>query len=282
MSVITLLPILYTKLFIGCISAIAFIIFVFTFYQLCIQDASSLVNSTYRNLTIIAILAYTLTSSIDFIHLSIFGDNRGDLSVMIIMLCADIFYFLGNTCFYILILLRIAKPFELNKYIYYAIISFISIATIASGWFCVGIFAPKLIWLGTSIILSAADLLLNSLLLIIFICKMRMTVNNIDSESSKETQINVNLMTNVMIKHSVLFGMATIMNQTFIATVILKDSKILLLGTQQYFIRAIENMVNILALWLTLQINYNKYICMCKCCHLCVSKYCMKHASTLE
>ena len=32
----------------------------------------------------------------------------------------------------------------------------------------------------------------------------------------------------------------------------------------------------VLILWLLLRVNYDKYICLCKGCHICIAKCCFK------
>ena len=43
-----------------------------------------------------------------------------------------------------------------------------------------------------------------------------------------------------------------------------------------YTSRSIENAINIAILWLPLKVNNEKYICLCKCWHKCILKFCMK------
>lgn len=45
-----------------------------------------------------------------------------------------------------------------------------------------------------------------------------------------------------------------------------------IIGSLQSF----EVTVNVLVLWLILRANYNKYISLCKWCHICVAKCCFK------
>ena len=45
----------------------------------------------------------------------------------------------------------------------------------------------------------------------------------------------------------------------------------------KYCIRTLENITNVLVLWLILRINYNKYICLCRWCHQCIGSCCFKN-----
>ena len=49
-----------------------------------------------------------------------------------------------------------------------------------------------------------------------------------------------------------------------------------------YSERALENIVNVIVLWLILRVNYNKYICLCGCCHKCIGKCCFKNMDTIN
>ena len=40
--------------------------------------------------------------------------------------------------------------------------------------------------------------------------------------------------------------------------------------------RSVENTINVIILWLVLEVNSDKYVCLCKCCHSCILKNCMK------
>ena len=41
-------------------------------------------------------------------------------------------------------------------------------------------------------------------------------------------------------------------------------------------VRAIENVFNVIILWLVIRINNDKYLFLCKCWHICILRYCMK------
>eukprot|EP01084_Bolivina_argentea_P180782 312325_1 len=255
--------------------------------ELCIKDSSEWINKLYRNLTIIAMVAYTLTSIGDFVQLLVFDSTLIAVQLKyirgVLLVAKDVIYFFGNTVFYILILFRVSQPLQLNKYIYYTILLLICIAAIASICYCITVFMFYLLpdifasYLSINDVLpvewtiSVTDFVLNVVLLTIFGWKLRNLVNNVTIDSDTAVN-NVYLITNVMIKHSILFGIATIMNQSFILSDVLvganSDYNDITMSIG-YSLRAVENITNVLVLWLVLRINYGKYICVCKYCHLC-------------
>ena len=106
-------------------------------------------------------------------------------------------------------------------------------------------------------------------------------MQKIDPLLSEQAERNVNIITNVMIKNSILFGMAIIFNQCFYGSLLymyLSDqySSVTFRYSLPYSLRAIETISNIYILWLNLRINYRHYIHICKWCHLCASK-CFQH-----
>eukprot|EP00483_Globobulimina_turgida_P011456 UN11478 len=113
---------------------------------------------------------------------------------------------------------------------------------------------------------------------------MRGTISNIDPLVSLEAATSVNLITNVITKHSVLFGFAILVNQGFfisqMITNFLKINDSLINQCMNYMLRGLENVTNVLVLWLVLRINYDEYICFCKYCHFCVTRCCFKQIDT--
>ena len=105
---------------------------------------------------------------------------------------------------------------------------------------------------------------------------MKNTVSGADTTVSMEIQKSVNLISNTVTKHCVLFGIAMIMNQAFLVVDLhgnATNSFIYSWYKQFAFsVRALENLVNIAVLWLVLRINYDKYICLCGSCHRCMGK----------
>eukprot|EP01084_Bolivina_argentea_P159554 277868_1 len=265
------------------------------FYSLYIKDSSIWINRTYRNLTMISMLSFTMTSIGDCIHLKLFSESISQNSIIVSNISEnitkasiDFIYFVGNIVFYILILLRISQPFELKSCIYYSLVILILISAIVSIFYCAAVFfilsteRQITYTIPASIALSIDDFILNSVISFIFIDKMRKTIANIDPTVSETAEKNVNLIVNVIIKHSVLFGFAIFVNQGWAIMNILTTTysvEVFKLG-MEYCVRALENLTNILVLWLMLRINYNKYICICKYCHLCIGQWCMEHSKT--
>ena len=179
---------------------------------------------------------------------------------------ADGFYYVGDIMFYILILLRIYVPFEVKKCTLYFLLSMIFIFCATAIFFYPNAFYPMLdLWI-ISIILTSTDFILNATILTIFILKMRGMISNLDPLVSMQAQKNINLMSNTVTKHSVLFGLAMILNQAFYLVVWYVEFHALFSRdwiNGMYCVRAIENTVNVIVLWLVLRINYKKYICFC-------------------
>ena len=118
----------------------------------------------------------------------------------------------------------------------------------------------------------------------VFASKMRHMIIDVGPSLSTQVERNVNLISHTLIKHSLLFGIAMIMNQCFfIADLYLgiadayEDIWFLYIV---YSMRSLENVTNILVLWLVLRVNYEKYICLCKPCHKCIGKCCFKNVDT--
>ena len=103
---------------------------------------------------------------------------------------------------------------------------------------------------------------------------------NINPISTPE-EVNANVLSNTVVRHSLLFGITMIINQSFFSMWIYINTDNLL--DTMYFLqvqyllwslRALENLVNVLVLWLILRINYHRYICLCKYCHAFIGKCC--------
>eukprot|EP01084_Bolivina_argentea_P274519 467942_1 len=267
-----------------------------TMHQLCFKDSSEWINPTYRNLTIIVMVSFTCSSMTDLIHMILrwfifTAPKTYTLELMIVCFAAGL-YFVGDLIFYILILLRIYVPFQVNKCIIYCLLFIIVTSFIFSIFYCICIFywatIPLWYWEAIRIALSVDDMILNLVILILFVHKMRKTVNNIDlSVITKDIERTVHVLSNVVAKHSLLFGIAVIINQGFflLGVYVTVDRSIFFDAILQmrllYSIRGLENVINTFVLWLILQANYNKYICLCKWCHIGISKCCFKNIDTV-
>ena len=281
-------PHLLVIIWVAIVSIATTVISICTVYRLCRPDSPKWIDKTYRNLTIIVTILFTASAIWDFLHILLISPL---LSITItptieniITFAASATYLIGDNSFYVLILMRIYVPFELSKCITYfltfcMVIFFVDI--IVWCWGCFGMsFAGGLEWLIIHSITMIIDLILNVTVFTVFISKMRRMITDIDASLSREAARNVNLISNTIIKHSILFGVAMIINQSFYSVCVYGDT--LVLWTYEefkdivYSVRGLENIVNIVVLWLLLRVNYDQYICFCGCCHRCIGKCCFK------
>ena len=259
---------------------------IYTLFQLCDKNILNSINKLYRILTILCILSFTICSNLDLCHTIIrfiyfpTCGNGIQLETISIVIITGLYYF-AEISFYLLLLARIYNAFKLKKVIIYILITFIIIFAAIAITVCslIVIFLGKNVsaWdrmskylMLTSII---TDSIINILFFIVFIHQMMQTVTDLDIESTMYQKI-----TNILTKHMVLFGIAIITNESwflymFIATY---SGFNFVENISGYEARAMETMVNVIALWLVLNINHDKYIFWCRCCHLTVSKCCIK------
>ena len=255
-----------------------------TLYELyCNGDALLWISKSQRNLIVIIMISFTLTSVTDLTHITLRYINPS-LPKQPFYFVADGLYFFGNILFYILVLLVIALPFEMSKWakrILSFIIFIFAVTSIVYLAFCFLYPDQDIHWAFITTTLSIEDIILSPFILLIFICKMKKTIIHIDPTLSIETEQNVDLMSNVITKHVVLFGMAMIVNQGFYTAVTVTSQQAQYYQVVHYYIaymvRGVENVTNIFILWLILRINYDKYIKYCKCCHKCIGKCCFKN-----
>ena len=260
----------------------------YSFYQLFWRDSSAWINSTYRNLTIMIMICFTFTIALLLFWIleNYLYKQFDDVVMDIILVVKDTFYYCGNCMFYVLLLITIAVPFELNKCVKYSLgfVIFISSLTAIAYIAMIIIIHNKdyHIWRAVIAMLAASDLILNVFILIIFVRKIKITMANMNPLLSIKAQKNVNVMMNVVAKHCLLFGISIIINQGFTTTLFI--STYLSHGGLYSFVGdvittiavAMECTTNVLVLWLILRINYDKYICFCLRCHLCIAKCCFK------
>ena len=290
--------ILVTAVCISIVCVAASIISTHSIYHLCIKDSSAWIDKIYRNLTIMITLSFTTSTMTDLLHIILyFYSTSGVMSydtyskfLLPIVLIADVLYFIGDILFYILILLRIHVPFEISRNILWFLSFMIIIFAISSIVYCtvLGIFLfdpgykEHIHYFGPLYtILIFGDFILNATIFIIFAKKMKRIISNVDPSLSDKAQRNVNLISNTVTKHCVLFGIAMSINQAFYAINLYErlTNSLWNVGCwtcEIYSIRAFENIVNIIVLWLVLRINYDKYICLCGCCHRCIGKCCYR------
>eukprot|EP01084_Bolivina_argentea_P135124 238162_1 len=269
-----------------CIIAVA--VSLTTFYQICIIDSSAWLNRLYKNLTMITMIIFTLSSIGDLIHSMVryFSPDlqMSETGSIINSIVVNVLYLSGNVLFYILILLRIYIPFRLNKCLAYFLFVIIIISAILSVIYCVVIwyfyYDHDQYWIFLLVTLSSNDFILNVFIFSLFIYKMRKTVISIDPLKSEEALTKTNVMTSVIIKHCILFGIGIALNQGYFIIHLYETFTdkyaFLMYQCLGYSARAIQTVATVVVLCLVLRINYNKYICLCKSCHLSIGKCCFK------
>ena len=207
--------------------------------------------------------------------------------INIILVVKDVFNHTGNIIFHTLSLLGITVPFEFNKCIKYLFAFIIFLSALSS----IGYIAMMIthinnaysVWRILLVILSTDDLILNLFILIIFVRKIKRTIIDIDPSTSNQAHKNMNIMMNVVAKHSILFGISIIVNQGFAVTLFIStffgNGGIFSFSGDVITTIAItlDCTINVLVLSLVLRANYDKYICLCKCCHLCMAQCCFKN-----
>ena len=209
----------------------------------------------------------------------------------------SIAYYFGNVTFFILLLLRIKTSFQLSKCTMYYLSLLLTISALLAIAYCFCLFYPSIasfeMWYFYAIIcqylLAIIDFMLNLSLFTLFIYKIK----NKDSMEGMEVVVlnkqsidydynsDKKAIWNLMIKHCVLFGIAIISNQTWYINSIIgytnpKGSPLEYKIAESYTARSVENVINIVIFWLVLKVNNDKYVCLCKCWHSCILKYCMK------
>ena len=108
-------------------------------YRVCDKDSSKWIDQTYRNLTVIVALSFTLSSIVDLIHI-IDIYYTGVVFNTPLVIIADGLYFIGDAMFYILILMRITIPFEVNKCMVIFLSLIIVVFSITGILYCIGIY----------------------------------------------------------------------------------------------------------------------------------------------
>ena len=279
---------------------VALLITCHSIFHLCVRDSSEWISKLYRNITIsiMTVLTISSVSILMRIVVSFYLLRNVEISVWHLWWkslsgVADISYFTGNILFYIMILLRIHIPFRLGKSLYvFSALIFVSAAI--SVVYCVCLFLfndPKYndYWRAIYLTLSAVDFILNTYLLLLFTYKMKQTVRDMHGASSGAGQAaKAKLISNVMTKHCLLFSIAIMANQCFCMAQVQAsyaiDNADLSLDTSWIRVMfvpsgamSLEIVANVAVLWLILQVNYERYIRMCGCCHVCVAKCCLKN-----
>eukprot|EP01084_Bolivina_argentea_P250665 420092_1 len=274
-----------------------------TFYQLCIKK-HYIANRTYiQNLILFAMLFYTLCAIGDIINMLVF-DKKLSTShewtppQAYLAGFNDIMYYLGNLSFFLFLLTSIRRSFQISKQVMYYLYLLLIVSLVCSAILFYVIVSSaggtlnqmddKLHKITPS--LATIDFILNFSLFILFIYKIKNkdSIEGVEMEADVSSQpssvddiYEKKAIWNLMIKHGILFGIALFANQIFYVMIIMVtwhvSLGIITFGAMaSYTGRAVENTINIVILWLVLKFNNNKYICVCKCCHLCILRYCMK------
>ena len=258
-------------------------------YYLLWKDSSKWINKTYKNITIMMMIPFTLCiyGNLALIVHRRYGIHDRDLVYNILVVTKNAFYRFSDTIFYIFLLLRIAVPFDLSKSLIYTL-SFIMFVSIIFSIIFIGYLPlsyPPLEYFDKKwklyiiACLSGSDFLLNGVLLIIFVKQMKNILSHIDPSTSLVAERNVNLVGITLTKQALLFGIAIFSDQLYAIAIfcgyfapISDDIEEIVIASSQ----VMEVTVNTVVLWLVLRINYDRYICLCQYFHVGVAKCCVK------
>ena len=273
-----------------------------TIYQLQLHNNYISISKSFKNLTITTMLAYTFCTIGDITQVIIrykyfLTSQDWSTSEAYLAGAKDLIYYIGNFTFFLLLFMRIKTSFQLSKYIMSYLTVLLTISVVFSFSYCFFCFysAGKSGILLNSLLsiaiypLSTSDFILNLSLFILFIYKIKNkdtmegveVADDVLDDISSDYNSDKKAIWNVMIKHCVLFGIALLSNQAWYIEVIVDC-----LSTTQtnfptelirdYTVRSVENVTNIIILWLVLKVNNGKYVSLCKCWHSCILEYCMK------
>ncbi len=281
-----------------------------TIYQLYCKSVAVFISNHSKLLTVITMITYTLCSLGDMAHMILRFINHlttTSHNYPYLVTIKSGFYYVGNGAFFMLLLMRIKKSFQLSKCImYYLSLLWILSVTCSMG-FLIITFVAALdessmnddIYYQTSLyFVVVADFILSFSLFVLFIYKIKYKesmeglevaddVSLISGASNDNLEIkDKRAVLNVMIKHCVLFGIALVINEAFYVILFIWNfdklfqnySADILLG---YTGRTIENVFNVIILWLLIKINNDKYVFLCKCWHICILRYCIKDKSNV-
>eukprot|EP01084_Bolivina_argentea_P290283 498582_1 len=177
--------------------------------------------------------------------------------------------------------------YEINKCLYVSLWFLIIISILASCWHVAIMLFIKNEDTETAlkrpafIVLMTNDAFLNITLFILFIYKLRSV--SIASESMSDISNAITFQTtktlHLITRHSLLFGVAILSNQLFYTSGYIisfyPTTNNVLIGIV-YQLRALENIVNVMVLYLSMTINNEIYRNICSFCHNNVMKCCTK------
>ena len=259
--------------------------------QLLHKNSLTWITKHQRTLTILIMTSFTICNTVQLVlvidRFFICPEKRPcDIRQIWLQFGKNIFYWIGNILFYVFLLLRITVPFELNKCIFcsLAFAIFISaITAIAYSTMTIIIYDDNYnVWRVMALLLLFTDLAVSGFVLVIFVRKIKNTMSDIDPTTSLKAEQSVQVMTNVVAKHGLLFGIAIAFNPPYLVMITM-NTYIGIGGFYSFFTdigtaitQSIEGAVVVLVLWLILRINYERYICLCKFCHICIARCCFK------
>ena len=211
---------------------------------------------------------------------------------------ADIFYYINSVLLYSILVNRVFSTFnetmyEINWYFKLFIIAMISFQSLVMISYCLNLAIFNCdpdIWckmLGyQSAVITANDYILNGILFILFIRKLRqLIVMRLHSDrSSNINSDHNNKLLNVITKQTLIGISLTLSNQLFATFVFITYTWIDINKWDEYtsfdyLLRGIEGMTVCILLYLGLQINDTEYMKCCKHCHNACFDCCAKTTS---
>eukprot|EP01084_Bolivina_argentea_P261996 442946_1 len=308
---------------------IVFIVIIAFLYKWIIKTVAKRINRFYLCTTLAVMCLYLSATLIDISHASLSyysGIKMKDPHWNYIKFVADFLYFAGSTVLYINIVGRLYLTFKSTVYrlkipVLLCIMCLITLSIYVMLMYCYIIIALNndyLSWSATcDILLMTLDILLNIIILILFIVKLRqliinVTINNLtieaqstsvestldDSQTSRLLLANQKLdkfaierrerLIRIVTRHTILSCIAIICNQCFysVNSVYYICCSNELWTAISYGGRAIEGVIISLVLFLNFNFNIVIYKKCCNrfhmCCYYCFKKYTNIHVKDLE
>eukprot|EP01084_Bolivina_argentea_P270227 459441_1 len=216
---------------------------------------------------------------------------------------ADLLYYLGAISFYLIAVFRLQIHFHGTNYaMKYWVLSFFYILIAIS--FLLSIFYVTIVFMIPAndtassnaynytfyvkwdtiplIVMAIIDFVLNSSLLIAFVIKLKQLLT---ATLSEQDIYNLKIdkycylynpsakVLLIITRHSILFGLTIITNQLFYTELLIRMYIIPTtydIHFSNFCFRALENTLNCIALFLSLQSNLGTYASLCGCCHMAI------------
>lgn len=275
-------------------------------------------RTIYRYATIICTISCILCLLMDLLHLywcdyadiSIFD---GTVMISHFYVIADFWYYLATNAFYIIAFLRLRLTFtdtayRLSKRAEYPFIALI-FSSIVGGLYYAAVHVATMTtvaffykWVVPAIIiLMINDCILNSVLMVMFVRRLRHHIQELETNSTMEwhhhllndgesgdraQEISLTLrfnqfsdrrsraMIDVVTMHTNLFGLAVLTNQLFLAS-LLWGFWFVPIQFYVFLFRGFECCANVLVLYLSYTRNRKSYYKYCKSCHSGTKKCCI-------